>query len=264
MTKTQLCECTINCPGRQHCEIGTWVQPDPAAALAQALTGLQPLKDWLHIEPHTTKEIVAAIFGSTPFSEDPCKVDLFSAFSRALEALGFQSVGGNAPDSTWRQIGDDPSAKESIKGPAITTLGEIAICMVSLPLSQMPFGFQRVLEFMVLMNADWLIQGGRKTSEITKAFFPAASAEVLDSWLIQALDDCLYRIGYSPIGTAEPGEAGVNDDPQWFCDGDSRDFLKHNLWRGEASASASLESRELIYPQDFGTGPSPSPRRTQF
>jgi len=237
MNDTQHCDCTIICPGRQHCEIGTWVQPDPAAALAQALTAFQPLIDWLHSESHTTKEIVAAIFKSTPFAEDPCKIDLFSAFSRALEALGFQSEGGNAPDSTWRRIGDDPSGKESIKASASITLGEIAIRMVSLPPTQMPFGFQRVLEFMALMNADWLIKGGWKTSEIAEGFFPAASAKVMESWLIQALDGCLFRIGFSPIGKEESGEAGVNDDPQWFCDGDSWEFLKHNLWCGEAIAS---------------------------
>ena len=238
MNDAHLCDCTVHCPGRQHCEIGTWVEPDPIHALALANEALQDLGEWLYAEPHTTREIVAAIFRSTPFAENPSKIDLFSEFFRSLEGLGFQSTNGVDSSAIWSRNSNELDGEGSRKSPSeINPHGDYLIWMGNRLPFEMPFGFQRVLEFLVLMNYKFPMTGDHRTSEIAEAFFPGVTKEILDAWLIEALDDCLYRVGYAPGTPDGDDKAGVFDDPAWSCDGDAHNFLKHNLWRGAPDSS---------------------------
>jgi len=234
MNKTDLCECTIECPGRQFCEIGTWTRPDRSTASSNALDALQSLGPWLHAGPHTSREISSAILNSIPFGDLPDRVDMLFELSSALTMLGYKSTGDPLVEAIWTRIGCDPHLdNSSADATGKASIGK-PLCLRIIESANAPKNFQRVLEFMALLNSPFLQGMSLQTSEIMAMFFPDASSEAVDTWLLQALDDCLFRIGYTPYVNDRESNASVSDNPYWFCDGDPNDSLKHNLWRGEA------------------------------
>ena len=239
----QLCDCTVDCSGRQSCELGTWVRPDDEKAQLEAREALINLGIWLYDEPRTTREIVVALFESISFADDPNELDLFVGFSQSIEGLGYRSTDGIALYGIWYRDNialankklSLASLKEHPSGKPIKLKNVVCPCM--------PSNFSRVIEFMAVLNSEWLASGCFHTSQIAEMFFPGASQEAIDSWLTEALDNSLFRIGYSPV-SPEGDDAGVFDDPIWFCDGDSRTSLKHNLWRGEVVHPGILAGRD--------------------
>ena len=96
------------------------------------------------------------------------------------------------------------------------------LCLGILSMKDKPVNLRPYLDFMVFINEDWIQAEYRRTSEIVLGFFPLASKEIIDLWLLREMDDALYAVGYSPVENGESDGDGVEDDPIWFCDGDRR------------------------------------------
>lgn len=235
MNNEQICNCTAECQGMHLCEIGTWVQPDKAYAQNCAEKALVRLGDWMLQTPRSTREVVAEIFRQTSFVDDPGKIDLFIGFWDAMCALGLEPSSPNILEAVWTssQFRSDDSRQDegnSHELKLIPVYSQSGISTISKPRN-----FQRVLEFMVMLSDETLQNFRLKTSEIADLMFPGASKEALDSWLIQAIDDCLYRIGFTPESSTEEDKTGVFDDPCWWCDGDPMEMLHFNLWHGHVT-----------------------------
>lgn len=234
MDNGPLCDCTHECIGRHLCEIGTWMKPEPLMVQEQAREALTGLGDWLYSEPRMTTEIVSAIFSHFQFEESPRAVDLFADFYNALLVHGFTPSSDDILKAVWvppccADFQSREEAQESSKNVHPTLIRLLSVA----PLCK-PANFQRVLEFMVAINSEFLLGKDLRTSEIADMMFPGASKEVLDAWLTQAIDDCLCRVGFTPEGRLGDDKAGVFDDPYWWCDGDPKEMLRFNLWSGVA------------------------------
>lgn len=233
MSEKQLCECTITCLGRHACELGTWVMPSVEAVKDRTKDALQYLGECFWEEAHTQREIVAALFESIPLIDDPGGIDLFASFYEAMSELGFSSSHNPSHNPIWFKDEIALSNKRLFMALLDEDPYGEPILLKNVTCTSKPKNFDRVLEFMAVLNFHWI--GGKysSTSEIAKLFFPGIGGKVLESWMTEAIDNTLYRIGYSPCSNNGRDKAGVYDDPVWFCDGDERYVLCHNLWRGE-------------------------------
>ena len=238
----QLCDSTNHCIGRQFCELGTWVQPQRDIALLQARQALLNLGEWLPTGPHSAHEILAAIFESIQFADDPSKIDLLWCFFDALPDLGYKPGKGQGFDRIW-SINESDLQIEAPRNWHIwnTEPHGIPVKLKGVNSASKPPQFGRIMELMVFVNYPWLRYGYNKTSDVIKMLFPGASKIAIASWLTQEMDDTLFRVGYSPVSSNEDDKAGVFDDPEWFCDGDPKDALQHNLWHGEPEGQPGSE-----------------------
>jgi hypothetical protein len=202
--------------------------------MTEAMGLISGFEAWLRERPCTTHEIVAALFKFYPFARNPEKVDLFFVFSKMMNESGFKASGRTLRSAIWHPMGklgegnaSGPSTcNPSYQPVAVRQWGTLPVCQ--------PKGFQRLLEFMVFINEELTYPGYFRTVEIAKLLFPDADQQVMDTWLIKAIHDCMYRIGFTPVGTriGEDERCGVFDDPEWFCDGDPKETLWFNLWEG--------------------------------
>lgn len=232
MNNVRTCNCTLECIGRQPCEIGSWVAPEREPSLAQARDAIRSLGSWLPSAPRTMHEITAAIFRSICFEEAAKQVDLFWALPDALRELGFEPGKDHGIETLWSMKGSDLHDESSRLSVPWQKPTYTPVCLGGTGTATKPKQFDRVIEFMAAFNLPFLISALHRTSEIARMWFPAASQEVLNSWLIPAMGESLYRIGYTPIRGSGGDNAEVVDDPEWFCDGDPKDALRHNLWNG--------------------------------
>jgi hypothetical protein len=228
-----MCDCTFDCPGISTCEIGTWTKPDLMTACKEAMVAILALGNWAFRHPRSTREMINAILDSEKIVHHPKKIDYLYGFAHAMEELGFVRLGKFLDSTIWHPY--EPADGDRLPGMDEDDSSKVPIVVRqngSLPVSK-PQGIQRVLEFMVFMNAGILNLRHMRTSAVAAMLFPDSDEQVLRNWLIQALDECLYRVGYSPSFDEGIDVADPFGDAEWFCDGDPRDALHFNLWAGE-------------------------------
>ncbi len=155
-----------------------------------------------------------------------------------MKELGFKASGDTPKSSLWNP--SDRDIDEALPGNSVANhqTNSAVVSQKGLLPAVKPKGVQRVLEFLVYMNAESLNRHCMRTSEIAAMLFPDVDKQVMEGWVIRALDECLYRIGYSPVYDDGTDEADPLSDPEWFCDGDPKDALFFNLWKGLANQKA--------------------------